>query len=212
MLALLITAYIYAAVSTSVWPTGFALQRLGLKGPVKSVVGRVGYHKFKAGKLAEACCSPLYAYEFDRDDRVISGGPVSPPIDYGPVGPKPLTKLVYNESGEVIGEQTLSSDGSVYSDTKFLFDTHRNKIGEETYSASGRLYNKKVYSSGGRQRLIEEITDLFNGEPYGRWTYDQYDSFDNCTKRTSWTWREREGKWKWEPDSTYYKIITYYPR
>lgn len=51
---------------------------------------------------------------------------------------------------------------------------------------------------------------MFNGKPYGRWTYDNYDSYDNCIKQTSWDWREVDGKGRWEPRSTYYEVIAYY--
>ena len=174
----LVVAVIIVSVST-VHATGNRIQRNGLNGPVKSVVGRVAYYRLKSGKLTEQCCSTLYSFTFDRNGQVLSCGPVTPPIDPGPIGPKPPKKSLYNERAEIIGEEVLSSDGSVYSRTTFLFDDNHNKIGEKTHSAIGRLINEKVYSPDGRHHLIEEITYMFNGKPYGRWTYDSYDSYDN---------------------------------
>ena len=186
------------------------LQRFGLKGPVKSVIGRVGYYRNESGVLKEECCLPLYSFTLDRNGTLLSEESTNSPIDPGSLGPPRPKKPIYNAKGQLVGDETYEQDGAVYSKTLFSFDASGIKIEENTYSASGRLSNKKVFASEGRHLLIEEITFNFDGTRYGRWTYDQYDSHDNCIKRTAWEWRERDGKGKWEPDATYYKVITYY--
>ena len=72
----LVVAVIIASVST-VHATGNRIQRNGLNGPVKSVVGRVAYYKLKSGILTEQCCSTLYSFTFDSNGQVLSGGPVT---------------------------------------------------------------------------------------------------------------------------------------
>jgi hypothetical protein len=156
------------------------------------------------------CCMPLYSYTLDRNGTLLSEESTGSPIDPGSLSPNKPQKPIYNAKGQLVGEETYEQNGSLISKTLFSFDANGTKIEENTYSAKGRLSKKRIFGSDGRHLLVEEITLNFDGSPYGRWTYDEYVNYDNCTKSTAWEWRMRDGKGSWEPDATYYKVITYY--
>jgi hypothetical protein len=181
-----------------------------LRGPVKSVVGKVGYFKTREGVAKEECCLVLYEFTFDRNGLVLSGGPTRPPIDDGSAGPDFVKRPLLDEKGRLMGEESYGPDGSLYAKTEYIYDAKGNKIEENTFSAGGRLSKRKVFAQDDSHLLIEEIAYTPKGRPYNRWTFDKYDSFQNCVKQTSWEWKENGGKQSWEPDAAYYTLITYY--
>jgi hypothetical protein len=183
---------------------------LGLKGPIKSVVSKVANVSSQAGEYFEHCCEILYSFTFDTNGKSNSGKFEMHITDFGPVG-TPLTKKpIYDGDGKLISAETYKPDGTLDRKTTYTYDDRGNRVEERDYSVKGNLTSQRRYTLDARHLLIEEIIYLFNGTPSTRWTYDEYDPYGNCVKRTAWNWRARDGKSDWGRSSVYYKVLTYY--
>lgn len=142
------------------------LQNMNLKGKVKSV--RIIYYEAidKFGELQKGKKESTFdESRFVRENYECN------------------YKIIFNDKGNMIEENWYNSDGGIDWKSIHKYDDKGNMIENNWYNSNSSFDWKHIYKYDGKGNMVEKNEYKSDGIINNKYTYNEYDKFDNWVKR-----------------------------
>lgn len=118
--------------------------------------------------------------------------------------------FTYDDKRRLIEKTWIGNDGKLW--LRYVYKYSGARKEELVYSADGSLNQRYLSTLDERGNKIEEtIFETRDGSVRSKHSYAyEFDSNGNWTKRTGTKWVTKDGSLHYEPQSVYYRTITYY--